>query len=67
MALVAGLLSCLKSRPPAPDWVKDEVVSCDWRGKRKTSEHVLPAYEAGMSKLKMDETVGVMVPKYWVP
>jgi len=28
---------------------------------------VLPAYDAGMSKLKMVDTLGLMVAKYWVP
>jgi len=34
----------------------------DWSGKRKIKEHVLEAYEAGMSKLKMLEMVELTVP-----
>ena len=36
-------------------------------GKRKTSEHCAPAYQGGMSKLKMLETVELITPKNEVP
>jgi hypothetical protein len=64
---VATPLRSAKSSVPLPERVYDEVVSCDWRGKRKTSVHVLPASPAGMSKLKMLEIVAVAWPKKLVP
>lgn len=56
-----------KSIPPLPLKVKELVWSWAWVGKRKTREQVLPASEAGISKLKMEETVEETVPKYEVP
>jgi len=55
--LVATLDNFKMSMPPVPENVKEEVVSWDWRGNRKTREHVLPESEDGISKLKIDEIV----------
>lgn len=51
--------------PPEP--VNEDVVSSAWVGKRKTSVQVLPVSEAGMSKLKIEETVEEISPKKEVP
>lgn len=39
----------------------EEVSSLSWVGNKKMREQV-PVYEVGMSKLKIEETVEVMVP-----
>lgn len=62
VCVVAVPLSELKSMPPVPEKVKLEVCRSDCLGKRKTSEQVLPASEAGMSKLKMLDTVELIWP-----
>lgn len=67
VAIVAGELSCRNSIPPLPDSVKLDVVSWLCMGKRKTSEHVFPAYDAGKSNSKMLETVELTVVKKDVP
>lgn len=64
---VAGEDSSLTLIPPWPLNAYAEVSSAACSGKRKTSEHVLPAYDAGRSKLKMVLSVGVRVPLYCVP
>jgi hypothetical protein len=64
---VATELSWRKSISPDPERTKLEVCSWDCFGKRKISEHCRPEYDEGMSKLKIDETVGVICPKYDVP
>jgi hypothetical protein len=56
-----------KSMAPLPLRVKDEVCNWAWVGKRKISEHVSPAYEVGMSKLKMLEMVDETCPSKLVP
>lgn len=63
MPWVAADLSMEKSILPSPEKVKEEVVSWSWVGKRKTRVQVLPASPPGMSKLKMDDLVGVTSPK----
>jgi len=59
---VAGLCRRETVIPPVPVSVKLEVLSCDWVGRRKTREQVLPASDAGMSKLYIDDTVEEKVP-----
>ena len=59
---MAGALSRLISKPPEPVSSKAEVVSSVCRGRRKMRLHVLPAAEAGMSKLKIEDTTELMVP-----
>ena len=49
---------------PGPEKVNEEVWSCDCSGKRKMREHCRLLYEAGMSKLKIDETFGETTPLY---
>lgn len=67
MEVVAAEDNCSKPTSPVPENSYDEVSSCDWRGNRKIRLQVWPAYEVGMSKLKMVDTLEEMVPKYWVP
>lgn len=55
------------STAPEPDKEYEDVSRSSCRGRRKFKEHVLPAYEAGMSKLKIVDVLGEMVPKYDVP
>lgn len=50
---VATPLSSAKSMSPWPFQVYEDVSRSSFLGKRKTTEQVLPAYESGMSKLKM--------------
>lgn len=64
---LAGVVRASTEIPPLPLIVKLEVTSCSCLWKMKTSEHVKPAYEAGRSKLKMDETVDEIWPKWLVP
>jgi len=52
----------LNSTSPEPVSEKDEVSSWDSSGKRNSSEQVLPSWEAGMSKLKIELTVPEAVP-----
>lgn len=65
--VVAGEESSAMSTLPSPLKVKEEVWSCDCIGKRKTSEHVLPESDWGMSKLKIEEMVEVTSPLNEVP
>jgi len=60
-------LSCMKSRDPEPDMVKEEVWSWAWVGRENMTVQVLPAYEAGMSKLKIEVMSELAAPKYDVP
>ena len=59
--------SFAKSRSPVPPRVYEDVLRSVSFGKKNNKEHVEPAYEAGMSKTKMEDVVGVMFPKYDVP
>lgn len=64
---VAGEESFSKSTSPEPENSYEEVSSCDWRGNRKIRLQVCPAYDDGISKLKIVEVLDEIVPKYCVP
>ena len=51
-----------KSMVPAPLKVNEEVSSSAWVGNKKTKLQVRPESDAGMSKLKMVETVDETAP-----
>jgi len=64
---VTALERRLKSIPPLPEKVNEEVVSWAWVGNRKINEQVFPESEEGMSKLKIVEIVEDTSPKKDVP
>jgi hypothetical protein len=60
---VAGLVNCVKVICPLPDVVKLDVCKSACLGNKKVSVQVLPEYEAGMSKLKIEQVVLSTLPK----